>query len=141
MNSSSPEKSLVRLIRGMNPLLRGGKYVFCLLPAGREVPASAIAEFREDEGTTVVLDQRDAEEHRLDARFEAAWITLTIHSDLEAVGFLAAISTALAAGGISCNVVSAIYHDHLFVPFHEGERALEILRRLQLSPSVPGAIQ
>lgn len=141
MNSSEGEKSLVRLIGGMNPALRGGRYVFCRLAGGTAVPAAAVASFREEEGTTVVLEKGDADEHRLDPLFEAAWITLTVHSDLAAVGFLAAVSSALAAGGISCNVFSAIDHDHLFVPFHEAERALEILRRLQLSPSVPGAIQ
>lgn len=141
MNSSAGEKSLDRLISGMNPVLRGGTYAFCALPADARVPGSAVAVFREEEGTTVVLERRDAEAHRLDPLFEAAWITLTVHSDLEAVGFLAAISSALAAGGISCNVFSALYHDHLFVPSHQAERALEMLRALQLSPSAPKAIQ
>jgi hypothetical protein len=57
-----------------------------------------------------------------------------VHSELEAVGFLAAVTNALAAGGISGNVFSAVNHDHLFVPYEQGERAVEILRALQLSP-------
>ncbi|HSP35123.1 MAG TPA: ACT domain-containing protein [Thermoanaerobaculia bacterium] len=137
----SGEKSLDRLIRSMNPVLRGGTYVYCTLPAGSEIPAAAIAAFREQEATTVILESADAEAHRLDPLYKAAWITLTVHSDLDAVGFLAAISAALALRGISCNVVSAVYHDHLFVPVADAERALEILRSLQLSPSPTENIQ
>ena len=47
--------------------------------------------------------------------FVAAWITLTVHSLLEAVSLTAAFSGALANEGISCNVVAAFYHDHIFV--------------------------
>lgn len=141
MNSEKGEKSLERLLRSMNPILRGGTYVYCAIPAGAEVPASAVTVFREEEATTVILESADAEAHRLDPLYRAAWITITVHSDLDAVGFLAAISGALARGGISCNVVSAVYHDHLFVPVAEGERAVEILRSLQLSPSSTGNIQ
>ena len=135
------ETSLDRLIRGMNPVLRGGTYVFCELPPGTPPPAAAVAMFHEEEGTTVVLERADAEAHRLDPVFDAAWITLTIHSDLEAVGFLAVIASTLASAGISCNVFSAVRHDHLFVPAEHAGRALEILRVLQLSPSPSSPIQ
>ncbi|HEY3054979.1 MAG TPA: ACT domain-containing protein [Thermoanaerobaculia bacterium] len=128
-------ESLDRLIRSMNPVLRGGAYVFCALAADAAVPAGAIAVFREAEATTIVIERSDAEADRLDPLYVAAWITLTVHSELDAVGFLAAITNALAASGISCNVFSAVHHDHLFVPYEQGERAVEILRALQLSPS------
>ena len=57
-------------------------------------------------------------------------ITLNIHSSLEAVGFLAAITTRLAAAGMGVNPVSAFYHDHLFVPAERAEEAMELLRQL-----------
>lgn len=57
-------------------------------------------------------------------------VTLTVHSALDAVGFLARISTALAAQGIACNVVSAFHHDHLFVPRDRLEAAMQVLDRL-----------
>ena len=133
MNSANGEKSLDRLIRTMNPVLRGGAYVFCALSADAAIPTGAVAVFRELEGMTIVIERSDAEADRLDPLYVAAWITLTVHSDLDAVGFLAAISSALAAAGISCNVFSAINHDHLFVPYEQGERAVEILRLLQRS--------
>ena len=135
MNSASAEKSLDRLIRSMKPVLRGGMYVFCQLPATKEVPAAAIAVFREEEGTTVVLERADADEHRLDPLYSAAWIALSVHSDLAAVGFLAAVSSALASAGISCNVFSAIHHDHLFVPADRGDDALRVLLSLSASSS------
>jgi hypothetical protein len=63
--------------------------------------------------------------------FRAAWITLTVHSDLHAVGLTAAVADALAGKRISCNVVAAAHHDHLFVPVDEGAAALAALRDLQ----------
>lgn len=125
--------SVDRLVRTMNPLLHGGAYVFCVLAPGATVPAGAIAVFREEEATTIVIERNDAEANRLDPLYIAAWITLTVHSELDAVGFLAAVTNALAAGGISGNVFSAVNHDHLFVPYEQGQRAVEILRALQLS--------
>ena len=57
-------------------------------------------------------------------------ITLTVHSSLEAVGFLAAITARLAAAGISVNAVSGFYHDHLFVPEHKADEALHHLQNM-----------
>jgi hypothetical protein len=57
-------------------------------------------------------------------------ITLTVHSSLEAVGFLAAVTVPLAEAGISVNAVSAFHHDHLFVPVERAEDAQLLLQRL-----------
>ena len=57
-------------------------------------------------------------------------ITLEVHSSLEAVGFLAAITARLAAAGIGVNPVSACFHDHLFVPAERAEDAMSILEGL-----------
>ena len=48
--------------------------------------------------------------------FPCHMITVMVHSALDAVGFLATITTRLAAAGIGVNLVSAFFHDHLFVP-------------------------
>ena len=53
-----------------------------------------------------------------------------MYSSLETVGLTAAFSKALTEEEISCNVVAAFHHDHLFVPFEQRDKALEILRRL-----------
>jgi hypothetical protein len=47
------------------------------------------------------------------------------------VGFLARISAVLAAVGIPCNVVSAVHHDHLFVPEAQANAALATLQALE----------
>lgn len=57
-------------------------------------------------------------------------ITCDIHSSLEAVGFLAVITTRLAERGMGCNPVSGFFHDHLFVPVETGEEAVGVLREL-----------
>ena len=54
-------------------------------------------------------------------------ITLTVHSSLEAVGFLAVITRKLAQHSISVNAVSAYHHDHLFVPVACAEEAMILL--------------
>lgn len=63
--------------------------------------------------------------------FRAAWITLTVHSDLQAVGFTAAFAGALGRAGISCNVVAGAFHDHIFVPVEQAQEALAALKALQ----------
>ena len=120
--------SLEQLIREMKPQLRAGEWAFCVLPDGQRVPDDAVAIFKEAEGTTIIVPYDNA--RGLEPRYIAAWITLNVYSDLDAVGFLAAISRVLAAEGISCNVFSAVHHDHLFVPFAQGKRAVEVLRHL-----------
>jgi hypothetical protein len=65
-------------------------------------------------------------------------VTLTVHSALDAVGFLAAITTRLAAAGISVNAVSAFFHDHLFVPVGRAEETVEILCRMAAAAKPEG---
>jgi uncharacterized protein len=119
--------SLDEILREMNPRLHDGEFVFCTAA----IPIDdAVATFREDEGLTVVLARERADELSLPYSFVAAWITLTVHSDLEAVGFLAAVSRALADAGVSCNVFSALMHDHLFVPYAKRNEAMAALSSL-----------
>lgn len=111
----------------MDPLLHDGEYVYCVADVA---PSESIATFREVEGLTVVLERSRADELRLSYSYVAAWITLNVYSDLDAVGFLAAISQRLAAAGVSCNVFSAFRHDHLFVPHAKRVQAMDVLRAL-----------
>jgi hypothetical protein len=122
------ESDLPTLLNNINPVLRAEEYVFCTLPDKQWLVALPwVSMFREVEGVTVILRRKDADHHALSYTYVAAWITLNVHSSLEAVGFLAAIANKLATAGISCNAVSAFHHDHLFVPIAEGERALALL--------------
>ncbi|AOK53044.1 acetyltransferase [Burkholderia stagnalis] len=129
---SQPETDLAILLRTMQPELHPGAYAFVSLPHDAHVSLSeTIATFHEAEGLTVVVSEETAARHGWPVLFRAAWITLTVHSGLQAVGLTAAFARALGAAGISCNVMAAAYHDHIFVPFDEGARARDALVALQ----------
>ncbi len=118
--------ALGELLRSMSPLLHDGEFVFC---SASTAIADAVATFREDEGLSIVIARERADQLPLPYTSVWAWITLTVHSDLEAVGFLAAITRALADEGISCNAIAALHHDHLFVPHARREDAMRVLRQ------------
>ena len=124
------KRDLAALLRDMKPDMPDGIFVFCTIAPEKEIPASItpLLTFREAEGTTLVIRQEEAERIGLSHQFPSRLITLTVHSSLEAVGFLAAITARLAEAGISVNAVSAFYHDHLFVPVHRADEALALLR-------------
>ena len=122
------EKNLKKLLKTMNPKHNIGDYVFCIVNDLTTVNISdTILLFREQEGYTVVIKKELADRLKLDYSFIASWITLTVHSSLEAVGLTAAFSTALSERGISCNVVAGFYHDHIFVNKKDTEEAIKIL--------------
>lgn len=125
------ETNLQKMLRLLEPVLQEGDYVFCALHQPHIVPVSdCLMLFREDEAETAIVrkEKADALELAYDGIF--AWITLTVHSSLEAVGLTAAFSQALAARGISCNVVAAFYHDHIFVKRTHAAAAMEALAAL-----------
>ncbi|HEX8328589.1 MAG TPA: ACT domain-containing protein [Hymenobacter sp.] len=125
----SGETNLARLLATMQPELQAGEYVFCT--AGPDAAVSgALGWFREAEGVSVILPRTEADAQGFTYSYVAAWLTLTVQSSLEAVGLTAAVATALAREGISCNVVAAYYHDHLFVASADAERALRALHKL-----------
>ncbi|WP_413990854.1 ACT domain-containing protein [Labrys okinawensis] len=128
----SGETNLARLLAAMTPALQPGRFVFATLPHGAATPASItpVMSFREAEGLTVILSEEAATQASLEGIFPSRMITLEVHSSLEAVGFLAAITRHLAAAGIGVNPVSAFYHDHLFVPAERAEEAMRLLTEL-----------
>jgi len=126
------ETDLHRLLASMTPRLLPGAYLFATLAPGVATPdgLEPVMQFREREGLTLVVTEDEAKAAGLAGTFRCRMITLDIHSSLEAVGFLAAITARLAAAGMGVNPVSAFYHDHLFVPAERAEEALAILRDL-----------
>ena len=124
------EKELHTLLKTMKPKLNDGDYVFCTVPATSRIDLSEIVMvFNEHEAITVVLKKERADKLNLSYTYIASWITLTVHSSLEAVGFTATFSKALSDANISTNVVAAFFHDHLFVDKKDAQRAMEILNR------------
>jgi len=115
----------------MTPVLNDGDYVFCAVENIHNIPSDQIlAFFREQEAITIIITKELADNLGSAYSYVAAWITLTVHSSLEAVGLTAAFSSALANEGISCNVIAGYYHDHIFVSKADAEKAIRVLDEL-----------
>lgn len=125
------ESDLRVLLSGLRPELHPGRYVFATVPDG-VVPegAAPVVTVHESEGLTLVLPEAQAVAAGLAHFFPAGWITLRVHSALDAVGLTAAVSLALTDAGISCNVVAGFHHDHLFVPHDRAADAVAVLETL-----------
>lgn len=117
--------NLHEILGALRPSVRQGSYVYVTLPTPPDLDAHA--RILEDEGVTLVLDQAVADAHGLPYEGVFGWITLQAHTSLEAVGITAAVSTALARVGVSCNVLAGFYHDHLLVPIGHVDEAVEVL--------------
>jgi uncharacterized protein len=128
----------------MQPVLNEGQYVFASVSTINALDFNEIILFfKEKEGFTVILEKNYADTLKevsvtaSGARQEGvvytsvfAWITLHVHSALDAVGLTAAFSKALADNNISCNVVAGFYHDHIFVQHELGQQAVDVLTQL-----------
>lgn len=126
-----PVSDLGTLLAQMQPELNPGRYVFVTLPPDIALdPSRIVATVREPEGISAIVPEQIAESCSLPIAFVAAWITLSVHSDLAAVGLTAAVSSALGQAGIGCNVVAGAQHDHLFVPVDQARQAMDALRAL-----------
>ena len=133
--TANGESSLTTLLATMQPYLHESPYVFCTLAPDiySKLSLQPLCTFREQEGMTVILTQKQAGEYRLPCDTTWACITLRVYSSLSAVGFLAAIAGRLAQAGMPLNPVSAYYHDHLFVPWERKGLAMDILHELSSS--------
>jgi hypothetical protein len=125
------ERDLTRLLASLEPVQRAGTFVFALIDDEALLEAVAPdATVREDEGLAVVLRREQADQLGIAYDYVAAWITLRVHSALDAVGLTAAVSTALADADLSCNVIAGYHHDHLLVPADRAPDALAVLSDL-----------
>lgn len=124
------ERDLAKLLRNMRPEFHPGRYVFTTVAGEPPVGLRPVVTVAEAEGLTLVLAKGEADAAGLGYDYEAAWITLRVHSALDAVGLTAAVAGALAEAGLSCNVVAGFHHDHLFVPHERGAEAMAVLEAL-----------
>lgn len=122
------ERDLAVLLRSMEPVLQRGPHGFAVW-AGGTLPFTAFATVAEDEGLTVIADLAVM---RAAGMISEPWarISLTVHSDLAAVGLTAAFAAALAGVGISANVIAGVHHDHIFVPWDRRAEAMMALKAL-----------
>ena len=123
------ETDLTAMLASLEVERRPGTFTF-VTGEWPELAAAAHATIDEAEGRTLVVPVHDAHSAGATVAFEASWLTLTVHSALEAVGLTAAFSAALGDAGISCNVLAGYHHDHLLVPADRADEAIEVLRRL-----------
>lgn len=138
------ETDLATLLRTMQPVLHEGEYVFCTVEFQTYPDCSyrfldtlaPIGLFQEAEGLTLILPSQRADTAGLSYTAVFSLITLTVHSSLEAVGFLATITTLLARHQISVNSVSAYYHDHLLIPVAQADYAMGLLQQLAQTSGV-----
>jgi uncharacterized protein len=120
MEGGMGETDLKVLLQTMEPVLYPEPYGFTVWEG--PLPFQPFATVAEAEGLTVVAPLAVLGEGLPWAR-----ISLTVHSDLAAVGLTAAFAGALAAEGISCNVIAGVHHDHLFVQWDRRDDAMAAL--------------
>lgn len=125
------ENNLTKIIKQMKPVLNEGEFVFVSVDNTAHILRDdVICEFKEVEGTTLVLERTKADELNLSYNYIASWITLKVHSSLDAVGLTAMFSTELAKHNLSCNVIAGYYHDHIFIDKNNALKAIDILKEL-----------
>ncbi|KAK4548059.1 hypothetical protein LTR36_010779 [Oleoguttula mirabilis] len=123
---------LAKLIKSMRPTLQDGTFIFATVASDSKLLEQAIPKadmlFKESEGWTIIVTQAIADDLGIDFIFPCRKVTLDVHSSLEAVGFLAAITSRLAD---KLRIgVSGYYHDHLFVPLGKEDLVVEELKQM-----------
>jgi hypothetical protein len=113
----------------MRSSCNGEEYVFV---TAHEAPDAlgAVATVVEPEGLSIVLARAEADRRGYAYDFVAAWIVLEDETGLADVGITAAVTTALAELGISCNVIAGAHHDHFFVPHDRAREAVAAIGAL-----------
>ena len=134
------ETDLSQLLRSLNPVLSPQTFVWGSIPAKSASDYANILKlfvginvqllFRESGSWTVVVPQDVAKEIQLESTFPCRMVTLDVHSSLEAVGFIAAISARLTKIGVGANTVAGFYHDHLFVAPEKAEEVVKELKKM-----------
>ena len=127
---SAPLRQARAMVAGMDPALDPATYVFVATPDADRLSAllpHALGLFREAEGTTLVVSAEIAAVQGFGDGLPMRRITLQVHSASDGVGLTAAVSHALAARDIPCNVISAYHHDNVFVTAAQADVALRAL--------------
>ncbi len=130
-------RDLQTMLATLDVEIREGLWCFVGLEPGDDrtgaLAAAAAATVDEREGRTYVVPIELATSLGLPVDFAARWLSLTVHSALDAVGLTAAFSRALADRGVPCNVLAGFHHDHLLIPSDRVDDAVSALRALRES--------
>ena len=128
------EMNLAKMLESLTVTVRPEPYVLITLPPDVDVPAmgnGVAAVIDEAEGPTIIATLSRAAHEEWPHDFVASWLTLDIHSALEAVGLTATFSRQLGRAGIPCNVIAGFYHDHILVPVDKTDAAVEVIEALR----------
>ncbi|WP_321907920.1 ACT domain-containing protein [Paraburkholderia sp. J11-2] len=128
------EIDLAKLCATMKPVMAPAVYVYCSFPEFN-IPTGlpCLCTFRESEGLTAIVERTEAQRLGVCYTYAARLITLSVHSSLNAVGFIAVISRTLAEAKIPCNIIAGYYHDHLLVPVDQADEAMTQLHEISTS--------
>ena len=125
------ETDLAAMLATLTVSRRPDPYTVVTLPEPVGVGDEIAAVLTEDEGTTAVVTVAEAQRRGWPVDFVGAWLTLDVHSALDAVGLTAAFSAALGEAGIPCNVLAGYHHDHILVPVDRADEAVAVLEALR----------
>lgn len=132
------EMDLAKMLESLTVSVRPEPYVLVALPAEETPPPlgnGVAAVIEEAEGPTVIATLSRAAHEEWPHDFVASWLTLDIHSALEAVGLTATFSRQLGRAGIPCNVIAGFYHDHILVPVDKTDAAVDVIEALSTTRS------
>lgn len=130
------ERDLSKLLSSLHVVRRDGIWRFETIASDQSSWAELISLrsvrdiamlFQETEGLTVIT----AASENTSKDNQWAWLELSVYSDLQAVGFLAAVAQALSKADIPCNAVAAFHHDHIFVPIDRADDAIVAIHALR----------
>lgn len=123
---------LSKLLQSLQPIEHNDLYVFCSVPIEKFVfDRRIVSTIQEKEGLSLIVTKGYADEYSIPYELTMKWITLQVHSSLEAIGMTDAISEAFTKAKIPCNVVAGFRHDHLFVPSELSTSAMHVLTNIQ----------
>ena len=128
------EMNLAKMLESLTVTVRPEPYVLITLPPDIDIPPmgnGVAAIIDEAEGPTIIATLSRAAHEEWPHDFVASWLTLDIHSALEAVGLTATFSRQLGRAGIPCNVIAGFYHDHILVPVDKTDAAVEVIEALR----------
>ena len=110
----------------LTPKLLDGAFEYKAIKNDEAVPRNAVAMIKESEAVTIIVPTNKTD------REVWAWIVNATVTSLTATGITAAFSVALNKAKIPCNVIAAYYHDHILVPYSMKDKAVEILRQVEV---------
>lgn len=126
------ERDLVKILASMQVQRRDEPVAVVSIDEPVSLGDGVEALIAEAEGTTAVVTLAEAKRRNWPVDFTAAWLTIDVHTALDGVGLTAALSTALADGGIACNILAGYFNDHLLVPIDQANDAIQIIEALAL---------